>query len=779
MNQAPRPLSARVFTLLLGARAACPRSRDAGGTPALPGSRVTPDVNRYPYALLPLALITLAGLGLRLLVWRWREFQPLGGDEQEYFNAALILLREWRYQELLFMRPPGYPLFLAASIVLVDSLVQNMRLVQALVSAATIPMVHLLTREVALTLDLPIIRARRAGLVAALLTALSYTLAANATELLAETLFLFALTTSFWLLVRAGRHGAAWRAGVAGMAVGLASLVRSMALPLLPLGGLWLFMGRGGAAWRLAATFTLAGCLAILPWTVRNYLVYGGLILIDTTGAENLWLDNDPAGREAVKAQLFALGEDRLARQQLAARAGWAAIRDDPARFAARAWGELLRFFALEHADDMRARPQIWVRPADVWLRLILGDGLWLLLALAGGYGLARGLPPPSGAEEGWRAAPRSPAWLLAPWALYVILTTLVFHVELRYRLPLYPALLPFAGITLAPRRAPFTARQAQHPNAPRPAGRQAPGATPGATSAPVQTGAGRKGARRSARGYVALLAPLAVLTLTLLHANYVALGWQLGAKHWHLARAEAALERGDAAAARRAAEAALARDEGSALARIALARADLLSGDLPAALARLDAAVAVLPDHPQARVLRGDVRRALGDTAGARADLAYETASLQDLQRWLWERGVTPPPARLLLGDGLDLGFIAGFHGPRPGEEGFRWTTGAARVRLSRAEGAREVRLRLASGRPADAAPVTVTLWAGPALVGRATIGPAWSEHTFTLPVGIWTGDEVVLELRAPTFTPREFDRASPDGRRLGVKLAMVEALR
>ncbi|MGQ9927687.1 MAG: hypothetical protein ACUVS4_12565, partial [Chloroflexaceae bacterium] len=655
---------------------------------------MTSDVNSYPSALLPLVLITMAGLGLRLLVWRWREFQPLGGDEQEYFNAALILLREWRYQELLFMRPPGYPLFLAVIIVLVDSLVQNLRLVQALVSAATIPMVHLLTREVALALNLPITRARRAGLVAALLAALSYTLAANATELLAETLFLFALTTGFWLLVRAGGHGAAWRASIAGMAVGLASLVRSMALPLLPLGGLWLFIGRGAPAWRRAATFTLAGCLAILPWTFRNYLVYGGLILIDTTGAENLWLDNDPAGREAVKAQLFALGEDRLARQQLAARAGWAAIRDDPARFAARARGELLQFFALEYADDMRARPQIWVRPADVWLRLILGDGLWLLLALAGGYGLARGLPPPSGTEEGWRAALRSPAWLLAPWALYVILTTLVFHVELRYRLPLYPALLPFAGITLAPQCAPFTARQAQHRYASSLAAHQAPGAKPGATSVPVQTGASRrmKGARRSARDYVALLGTLTVLMLTLLHMNYVALGWQLGAKHWHLVRAEVALERGDAAAARRAAAAALSRDEGSALAHIALARADLLNDDLPAALAHLDAAVAALPDHPQARVLRGDVRRALGDTAGARADLAYETASLQDLQRWLWERGVTLPPARLLPGDGLDLGFIAGFHGPRPGEEGFRWTTGAAQVRLSRAEGAREV---------------------------------------------------------------------------------------
>ncbi len=754
-------------------------------------------LRRLPPEFLPLALITLAGLALRLVLWRWREFQPLGGDEQEYFNAALILLREWRYQELLFMRPPIYPLFLAASIVLVDSLVQNLRLVQALLSTATIPLVYLLSREVALALNHPSAPARRAGLAAALLAALSYTLAANATELLAETLFLFGLTMGFWLLVRASRPGAAWRAGMAGLAVGLSSLVRSMALPLLPLGSLWLLVGQGKAAWRWAAAFALAGCLAILPWTARNYLVYGGLILIDTTGAENLWLDNDPAGREAVKRQLFALGEDRLARQQLAARAGWAAVRDDPARFAAKAWGELLKFFALEYADDLRARPQIWVRPFDVGLRLILGDGLWLLLALAGSYGLARGLLPQPEAPPGWRATLRSPAWLLSPWALYVILTTMVFHVELRYRLPLFPALLPFAGVTLASQRSASTTRQPQHPGASRPvnstpgeqpaavggstATPQPPGATLAAADSPILPGDRRRASatRRYAYRFIASLAPLTVLTLTLLHANYLTLGWHLGLKHWHLWRAEAALDRGDAAAARGAAAAALLRDEGSALARIALARADLLIGDMPAALGRLDEAVAVMPDHPQARVLRGDVRRALGDTAGARADLAYETASLQDLQGWLWERGVTPAPTRLTLGDGLDLGFIAGFHSLRPGEHNFRWTTGVARVRLEHAGDKREVRLRLASGRPEGTAPVVVTLWAGSTRVGQAEIGPAWSEHTVALPAGGWAGDELVLELRAPTFTPREFDRSSPDGRRLGVQLALVETLR
>jgi hypothetical protein len=693
-------------------------------------------------------LITLGGLGLRLLVWRWREFQPLGGDEQEYLNAALALLQERRYQELLFMRPPLYPVLLAAWIYLVDSLVQNLRLVQALVSAATIPLVALLALEVARAVGHP--RPARPALVAAGLCALSYTLAANAAELLTETVFLFGLCLALLLILRAGTRGSLFDTAAAGLCLGALCLVRSVALPLLPLSALWLLVNatRSRGWTRRAAAqsciLLVACCIVLLPWTARNYLAYGGLILIDTTGAENLWLDNDPAGREAVKAQLFALGDDRLARQQLGSRNGLAVIAVDPERFVAKAWGELKKFFALEYADDMRARPAIWVRPADVGLRLLLGDGLWLLLLLAGGYGLARNLrlpagdarspSPPASPASPARPLALSPAWLLAPWALYVLLTTLIFHVELRYRLPLFPALLPFAALLFA-------------------------------------GGVVERSSYRSR--LIAATLPALCLVLTLLHANYPALAWQLGWKHAQLALAEAALARGDATAARAAADAALALDERSALARIARARADLLADDPTSAAAQLDAALASLPAHPQARVLRGDRLRATGETEAAAADLAYETATQQDLQRWLWPRATTAPPQRLELGDGLDLGFLRGFHGLAAADAGFRWSTASAEFRLSAPPAARELVLRVASGRPAGAPTVPVELLLDGVSAGTFSVDSTWQELRVPL-----NGAEgaVVVGLRASTFTPRDFDPASPDGRRLGVQVDWAE---
>jgi len=330
-----------------------------------------------------------------------------------------------------------------------------------------------------------------------------------------------------------------------------------------------------------------------------------------------------------------------------------------------------------------------------------------------------------------------------------VLLTSLIFHVELRYRLPLFPALLPYAALVLA-----------------------------GSGRSSVVARLSAIGYRLSAIGYrrsslLAALVPLACLALTLLHVNYLALGWQLGWKHWRLARAEAALAQGDMPSAIRAAEGALALDERSALARIALARAALLASDRAAAAAQLDAAITAIPDHPQAHVLRGDLRRTLGDSDGARADLAYETASLQDLQAWGWGRFVTPPPARLTLGDGLDLGFVRGFHALAHGDDSFRWTQGAAQLRLAAPANASTLRLRVASGRPPQAGPVSLELLVNGVVAGTFSIGTEWQE--LALPLA-GAGGELVVELRSPTFTPRSFDRASPDGRQLGVQLAWAE---
>lgn len=666
-----------------------------------------------------LATLLVLGLVLRLAVWHWHELYPLGGDEREYFNQALTWLRGQGYHDLPLMRPPLYPVFLAVVFRLFDSQVQRVRLVQALVSEATIYLEWLLAYRAL---------AGQPGrgpiaLAAAALIALNFTLAGNATELLTETVFLFGLCLVFVLLLSILNGSARTRSMAlsAGVATGLLTLVRSVALPLLALGGLVLLGGRTAGGARNGATgaallFVLAGALTIAPWTARNYLRFGKLILVDTTGPENLWLDNDPRGREAVKRELYALGDDRGARQALAMRRGVEAILADPPRFGAKVADEATRLVALQYWDDLRERPAIWVSPVEVWLRLLLGDGFWLILALAGGSGI-------------W-LLPRSLAILFVPWTAYVVATGLLFHVELRYRLPLYPVLAISAPLLL------------------------------------LRLGTLTKGRawRSAGTGLTAAL----VLGLMLLHRPYPTEAAMLIPKHW-------SLWRGDAATALRA-------DPESALARVALARAELRTCDASArrcgeAERLLREAIAAKPAHPYAHLLLGALLHERGDVQGARRELQYETHSLEDLQHWLVAGYAPRGRPRVDIGDGLDLGEIEGF---QPAEDGYRWSKQQSVVWLGGLERGSRLRLRLASGRPAGAAAVLVHLRLGGRPLAELAVGPDWQTFDVPLPpqpaLGGRARGAIALVIDAPTFRPRDLDRASDDNRRLGIKVDWVE---
>lgn len=688
--------------------------------------------------LLPLVFVVLLGLGLRLLVWRWHEQYPLGGDEREYFEQALRWLQGKGYQELPLMRPPLYTVFLAVVFQLFDSQVQRVRLVQALVSTATIGLVWLWTR--AALADDP--HRSRCALLAAGLCALCYTFAANATELLTETLFVAGLTLTFWLLALA-RRGSRRCAALAGLTIGALCLLRSVALPLLPLGALWLLvenreprienrglldrMRRGVTRSALLGSgfLVLGSALVITPWTIRNYLRYNTLIVIDTTGAENLWLDNGLVDRDTVKQQLYAMGEDRGGRQQLSIQQGRAAILADPARFVTKVWGEATKFWALEYFDDLRARRAIWVPPLEVWLRLLLGDGVWLTVLVGGVIGL-------------WLRPDDRLRWLLVPWALYIFVTGLLFHVELRYRLPLYPALLPYAAWTFSAAWSAIRSRRR-----------------------------GRSTMR--VPGWRVLGAALtvgAVLTLLLLHRPYLSQGALLARKHYYLWRA-AQLRASDQPAARAAAEAALRLDPDSALARVALG----LVAPPDEAQRWWREAIAVLPAHPYAHLLLGNQLRVQGEPDAARRELAFERSSLEDLQQWTRTTFARSPEPRIDIGDGLDLGAISGFHLPTD-DPAFRWSTARATV-YGLAPGA-FLHLRLAGPVLADAPPARVDVALDGVSLATLTVGPEWQTISLPIPEQL-RASATNLSLTSTTLRPRTYDRTSPDNRAIGVRVDWV----
>jgi len=397
----------------------------------------------------------------------------------------------------------------------------------------------------------------------------------------------------------------------------------------------------------------------------------------------------------------------------LATRRGLEVIAADPARFAAKVYGEARKLVALEYWDYMREHPAIWAPPAEVWLRLLLGDGMWLALAVLGGIGL-------------W-LLPARLRWLWWPWALYVVLTNLLFHVELRYRLPLYPVLAVAAAITLSELW-------------------------------------GRKRIRGGQLAGAGLTAG-AILLLMALHRPYLREGAMLAVKHW-------ALWHGDGATALRV-------DPDSALARVALARTKL--GACPTQKVPCDEAerwlreaIAAKSGHPYAHLLLGMLLRDRGQPDDARPELQYETRSLQDLQRWAVDVYGPRGAGRVDLGDGLDLGDIAGFHAA---ENGYRWTTERASVWLQAPDKPATLRLRVASGRPPGSGPVGLTVSTGGRQVSEAALGSEWTVVEIPLEQGTAQREWLMqVDLAARVFRPRELDRANNDNRALGVKLDWIE---
>ncbi len=260
-------------------------------------------------------LLLALGVGLALRVALWGRLPRLGfvGDEAEYLASAdwLALGRGFAWHtQYLWTRAPLYPLFLAAHIALFGRALEPIFVTQTALSLLNVALVYLLTLQIG--------GGRRAAAgIAALLAALYLPLAIYAQLLLSETLFIALLLGAFLCLGAWGGQkakgkrqepdGAArrWLApstlllAASGVLLGLATLTRGLTLGFMPILAGWLLWmllkhRQKGQSWRpIAAQFCLlpfAFCITLVPWSVYASRAYGGLVVVDTTGAFNLLL---------------------------------------------------------------------------------------------------------------------------------------------------------------------------------------------------------------------------------------------------------------------------------------------------------------------------------------------------------------------------------------------------------------------------------------------------------------------------------------------------------
>ena len=371
-----------------------------------------------------LICVLLLALALRIGVAIACDGRAFSADEAHWKRMAEAV---WRHgflsAEAGFFRPPLYPLLIACIYATLGYEPLFVRLLQAVLSAATCLMPYGLARSA---------YGERAGLYAALLAACHPLFIFFSGIFMAETLLLACTGLALWQVQRVVDRPNAPRAVGLGVILGLGALCKPVFLIWVPLLFVVMWKARTGhgicsAKYMILVVLTLV--LTIVPWTLRNKQVSGHPVPISTNLGINLLVGHEPSatGRYSDEADYWHMVEEIVAGEK------------DPV---------LRDALVARHAlQSMVAQPLRTVQLGAVKVALLwipFGQDASTVRAI--GLGLMGGLVLLLGAIGLWHMR-RSPVG----WAALSLLVALVgvhalFFAHIRFRLPIDLALIaPFA----------------------------------------------------------------------------------------------------------------------------------------------------------------------------------------------------------------------------------------------------------------------------------------------------------------------------------------------
>ena len=365
-----------------------------------------------------------------------------------HFNnkwAKDIVAGDWLSLEYgVLWKPPLYPYLLALVYAIFGPSIFMAKLIQVLAALAGYYVLYLIGRQ-------------HFGPVAAglglCMASLYGTFIHFEGELEVVTMVTFFNILALYLLSRDPMNAGPLQWFGAGLVLALSALVRPTILLFVPMALVWIFFIFGrvsspGKALKPVILVILGVVLLIAPVTIRNYVVGKELVLISGNGGINLYLGNNSDYEEglAIREGLMwdrlvtepfgALGKEKLTFAE-EDRYWVSKVKDfmvaEPAAFT----GLLLKKAALFwHGYEIKRNKDIYfAKRYSVILGLpLLGFAMVAPLAL---IGMALTLPR-------WREF-----MLLHLYVLYVMSTTVIFFVCARYRLPVVPILILFAGYGL------------------------------------------------------------------------------------------------------------------------------------------------------------------------------------------------------------------------------------------------------------------------------------------------------------------------------------------
>jgi tetratricopeptide (TPR) repeat protein len=451
------------------------------------------------------------------------------------------------------------------------------------------------------------------------------------------------------------------------------------------------------------------------------------VIVIDTLGPINLWLDLDAASeRDAKIRALEALPQAE--RQEYASQQALAILREDPLRPFRPMWGTFRHIWKAQFVEDYFVKRSFFTRPLREAAVLGLpSDIIWLIFSLSGLAGILHS------------ATDRPFKIVLGLWLAYSIMTVLIFHVEPRYLLTIW-LLLGLYG-------AGFFAR------------RGLAGPQPRTQRARALISAG-------------LLVLLSLLFIT--YRDYPRILAQGISREVAMWRAERAYATGNYPVAEQDYRRALEADPGFVDAEVGLA---LALGSQGRAAEGLD--VVNPSDSRRSAMTEGVLLRSTGQLDEARDLLRpSEFRAGEDAQQWMLNTFRSEPRQSLVLGDdALDLGYIAGFGGSELlGTRSMRWLEEQGTILLPLSQplvAGSSLALDLADPLLSSSGPLELVV------NGRwrvwIPVAPDWRRYHVVLPSAFAGTRELRLDLRATATLPALSDPQSDDARSLSIMVHSV----
>jgi 4-amino-4-deoxy-L-arabinose transferase-like glycosyltransferase len=278
---------------------------------------------------------------------------------------------------------------------------------------------------------------RPSGLVGAVLCAFFPSQIWHGVNLMTEPLFIFLLTLLVLLLLRLKDKPSGLGAICAGAIAGLGVLSRSVLVGFMPIAAGWLVIALPKRRW-LALVFLLGFTWAMSPWWVRNWQVFHHFVLTTTDGGHGFLIGNnektltDPRGVYVPERWDFIkdVMPDEVAIQRRFYERGLRFIISHPGTWVRLAFDKLCRFWRLyPHTQFVETRYALIYGISNFAVFPFIVAGLVLSFFA---------LP-----------AQRKDFLLIGLLFFYMTLIHMVYIAVIRYREPLMPFLLCFAGYAL------------------------------------------------------------------------------------------------------------------------------------------------------------------------------------------------------------------------------------------------------------------------------------------------------------------------------------------